>query len=106
MPWGIGVYSCPLGCDNDEPACGGGGGGGAYRYGCHDAPQDACHGKYSDAKSCNADSGCSWCDSVNVLGIANETSSCVTLETVRIWVNKTSTDTEWNVTCANVQQVA
>ena len=54
--------SCPVGCVMDfNNTCGGGGGGGATRYGCKDSPADACSGKHSDEKSCNADSGCSWC---------------------------------------------
>ena len=101
-----GVYSCQMGCLLSP--CGGGGGGGALTYGCHDAPDDACLGKYSDAKSCNADSSYSWCvsscgSSCGIWTVDKITSSsCVMLENATAWVHSKP---RWNATCANLPHV-
>ena len=91
--------SCPVGCDMDfNNTCGGGGGGGAYRFGCKDSPPDACSGKHSDEKSCNADSGCSWCVSKQTHDNP-PVSSCVPLANVSGWVKGNAC---WNTTCTKV----
>ena len=91
--------SCPVGCVMDfNNTCGGGGGGGATRYGCKDSPADACSGKHSDEKSCNADSGCSWCVSKQPHDNP-PVSSCVPLANVSGWVKGNAC---WNTTCTKV----